>query len=268
MTFSKPPIKYTDMAQWIDKNAMSPECDDNVLYRYLYHLVNMCAHELDLFRKIDDYDQFSLYCASRLLLRLKNPDSKAESQQVKSILNYIKFIIRPWRADYEHEFHVESDKIDTIPIGSFDLGDYMSDMISYHDVSAYSYQFTCDDVADIIRVHLSKIPRKRHSPEWHNIYISCLLTLQDRILYAIDYATQHESKDTYQLVTKAFNKARMLPPILFHLDKSMSGYINVLVVELQHAIAAELSYEMGMKLSPANAIKNLIYNALTENEED
>lgn len=266
MTFVKPSIKYTDMAIWIDNNSRLPTCDENVLYRYLYHLVNMIAHQSSLFKKLDDYDQFSLYCASRLVLRIRHSDLTDESTHIKSILNYLKMIVPLWRGDYEREFHIMSDEYDIIPLGSYDLGDHMTDIISYHDVSAYA--FTCDDVVDVIQHHLSKIPKKRKSPEWTNIYISCVLTLLDRLEYSIETALSRQTGDRYEIVNKSFHDAKKRPPILFHIDESKSNYVEVLVVEIQHAIAAELSYEMGRKVSAANSMKSLIYSALTDNEDN
>lgn len=267
MTFVKPNITYTEIAIWIDNNAYLTDCNDAVLYRYIYYLVNMCAHECSLFKKLEDYDQYALYCASRLLLRIRNPAKQTPETKIKSILNYIKTIIKDWRADYELEFHIESEDFDTISVGSFDLGDHLLEELSYHDIPAYA-KFTCNDIVHVVSKHLSQIPRRKNSPEWTNIYISCMLTLNDRIQYTLSAVKTRPHADIYTAIERAFKEARYREPILFHLDKTKSNYIDVLVVEIQHAISAELSYEAGMKISSVNSIKSLIRTALTEDEED
>ena len=40
MTFYKPKeLTYTQIAQWVDSNHMSTDCDENKLCEYIYHLV-------------------------------------------------------------------------------------------------------------------------------------------------------------------------------------------------------------------------------------
>lgn len=264
MTFSKPNMKYTDMAIWIDTHAYDEECDTNTLFQYLYHLTNMCAHQLELFHRLDDYDQFSLYCASRLIQRIRRPENLTSEKRIKSILNYLKFIIQGWKADYELEFHIHSRDYNVLPIGCYELSEEMSEMLSYHDVSAYS--FTCDDVVDVVDHHLGQIPRKRKSSEWVNIYVSCMLTLADRIHFAVEAARARQTGDKCNIIDKAFQDASARPPILFHLPDSMRNYISVLVIEIQHAIAAEISYQSKMKITSVNTIKGLMYTALSEED--
>lgn len=264
MTFSKPNIKYTDMAIWIDTHAYDNDCDTNTLFQYLYHLTNMCAHQMELFYRLDDYDQFSLYCASRLIQRIQRPENQAAEKRIKSILNYLKFIIQGWKADYELEFHLHSKDYDVLPIGCYELSEEMSEMLSYHDVSAYS--FTCNDVVEVISHHLGQLPRKRKSAEWINIYVSCMLTLTDRIQFAIETARARQTGDKCDIIDKAFRDASERPPILFHLPETMSNYISVLVIEVQHAIAAEISYQSKMKITSVNTIKGLMYTALSEED--
>ena len=261
MTFSKPNMKYTEMAIWIDQNVYKPDCDDNLVYKYIYNLVYMQAHQLALFRKFEDYDEFALYCASRLLLRIRTKDD-----QIKSILNYIKSVICSWRADYEREFHIESSEYDVIHVGCFDLGDHLSDIAGYHDRSAYA--FTCNDIEDVVHKHLCRIPQRRRSAEWHNIYISCMLTLNDRLLYSMEVVKNRKYGNMFDLISDAFKASRTRDPILFHLEESMSNYVHVLVNEIIHAISNELSEELDMRISAANSMKSLIHSALSADEDD
>ena len=59
--FEKPKdLKYTDMSIWIDANAYLPNCDDNKLYEYLYHITKMLAYKARYFKTSDMYEDFCL----------------------------------------------------------------------------------------------------------------------------------------------------------------------------------------------------------------
>ena len=64
---------------------------------------------------------------------------------------------------------------------------------------------------------------------------------------------------------------KVLPPMVLsnHFETapfSMRNYISVLVIEIQHAIAAEISYQSKMKITSVNTIKGLMYTALSEED--
>lgn len=273
MTYIRPTgVTYTAMAMWIDDHVYSDTCDETLLYEYLYHLSNMLAHQSSYFDSAEDYDQFALFSASRLLLRLNNSKQfeyddygQPKMKQIKSILNYLKKVIYPYKVDFELEFKIEHKDIDIIHTGSFDLGSHLTESISLFDTLEFS--FTIEDVSKIVRSHLSKIPRKKRSSEWINIYISCMLTLIDSMTLSNVVLRKYETiTDKIELLEKLYSELKYNDPILFHLPDSMSTYIKVLVNELRHVIASEVSWKSESFISADDTLKSLICTAI--NQED
>lgn len=270
MTYPKPPgITYTDMAIWIDEHAYLNDKDDEQLYKYLYHLSLMLANQSGYYSKAEDYDQFALFSATRLYLRLNNQkqfelndDGTPKMKQIKSILNYIKKVIYPYKVDFEMGFNIENKDVDTIHVGSFDLGSHMIEEASLFD--QLSFSFSIEGISSIVKAHLKKIPYKQHSAEWVNIYISCMLSLLDSITLS-NYQLKEFKKlkfPKYENLDRLYTELRYKEPILFHVDKSMSNYIRVLVNELRHVIAAEISWKGDCYIPADVTMKNLICTSL------
>ena len=270
MTYTKPnDVTYTQMAMWIDENVYSKDTDESRLYEYLYHLSNMLAGNASYFKNAQDYDQFSLYCASRLFQRLFNPkqfevdsDGIPKMKQIKSILNYIKKVIYPYKVDFELEFKIENKDVDVVHVGSFDLGSHMVESSSLFDRIEFS--LSLDSISEIVRSHLKKIPRKKDSSEWMNIYLSCMLTLLDSVTLTRAMLTKYRNmklhKDDY--LDSAYEELRNQKPILYHLPDTMSNYIRVLVNELRHVIASELSWKTDCYIPSDASMKSLICTSL------
>ena len=250
MTYKKPDIQYTTMAMWIDNNVYQSSYDENTLYEYLYHLTNMLSHKYGYYKTALEYDSFSLYCASRFFLRLINPkqfrfDDKGNPQlpQIKSILNYMKKMLYLYKVDYEKEYNSDNISLDILSTDSFILEDYISDNSSLFDT--INYPFNIGDICSIIKQYLSKIPHKRNSCEWLNIYVSCVLTLLDSITLPNWVIRKYNTTENARLtvIEKLYKDQRDNKPILYHLPNHMASYIRVLVNELRHVISSELTYK-------------------------
>ena len=78
-----------------------------------------------------------------------------------------------------------------------------------------------------------------------NLYISCLLTLLNKITLnnedKIKYKDNFKAKlNSEELITSLLRKEDALKPILFHLDKSMENYVSVLVVRIKKLIIQDI----------------------------
>lgn len=263
------------MAAWIDENVYSTEnIDEQKLYQYLYHLINMQAHQVSLFKQIEKYEDFSLYAASRLFTRLTNKkqfeyddEGNPKVKQIKSILNYIKSTIQFLRADFEIEYN-GYDKVETIQIGSADISTYLVEEASHFD--RYGYDTGVYELCTSVSRQLSKIPTKKKSPEWMNIFISCVLTFLDSI--SVENISIDELSTLYNHnltgFRQLFEKLRNKDPILYHIDDNMKNYIKVLVQEIKHAITAELRYESDLQVSVDTMVKQLMIDALNNEDEE
>lgn len=263
MTFTKPAnITYTYMAQWVDANATSPECNEELLCQYLYHIVCTHAQQFKLCHDYEQLDDFALYCATRLFSKFRTPHKAATN--IKSITNYVKSILSAWKADYVREFCTGSPDGELADFDPLDFSDYLVDATTVYNSNMF-YTDTLK-VADVVRRYLKNIPRKRNSSEWTNIYISCLLTLEDRMKQAEKLSTAELAIKQPRLVNMMIRSLRTNKPILFHLPENKANYITTLVNELTHAIAVEISYTIGSKVSVSACLRNMVIAA--NNEED
>ncbi len=264
MTFQKPAnITYTQMCIYIDDNIYSGSYDENLVYQYLYLLTHMLAQKMKYFEHLSDCDEFSLYMASRLYMRLTN----SNKPHIKSILNYLKRTIGVQRITWEEKYRTPSNK-NGDQIFYFDTHNIANSLVDETSLYDYkSYDTILSSLESIVSTHLRKIPYKKESPEWYNIYLSVILTLIDSFtpnkeqLNSIVEVTEGR-KD--HLLNNIYRHLRNKDPILFHLDESMKPYIKVLVMEIRHAIAAEFSEEHSYYISSEDIMKNLLINEYTE----
>lgn len=256
------------MAMWIDENYSEDSCDDVKLYEYLYHLLYMIAHQHNYFKTLDQYDDYALQGASKLFLRLKDKRQFGETpilKPIKSILNYIKTISYPYKVDFEQTTYIETSQ-ETLILHSdtLSLSNYIAEESDIFD--KIDFQESLDSIDLIVKDYLKKIPYNKNTAEFKNIYISCMLTL----LNSITVAAENINKISNQLnildstLTRIYKKSRYEDPILYHLPNSMSNYIRVLVRELEHAVAKELSTATHSQISSETSIKNLIASNLEE----
>lgn len=253
MTFKRPrDIKLTEMAQWVDTNAYLEDRDNDKFVEYLYHIAYMKAERSNLFSDYTQYDDFALFCVSKFFIRYSN---KSESP-VKSVINYFKTVRDYWRAEYIREFCCGDADLNVADFNLGDFSDYLIDASSEYDTTSYS--LLCFRAADIIKKYLLKIPRKKNSSEWSNIYTSCLLTLENRIKVAADLCRNLDINKDAQQVNRIVRNLKKLPPVLYHLSESYSTYISVLVNESIHALASELTTEIHHNVSVSNCLRNLV----------
>lgn len=271
MTYTKPyNVSYTDMCIWIDNNAYDPKCDEIQLYEYLYHLVNMLAHENKYFNNVEYYDNFALYSASKLCLRLKNnkqfeynENGERKLAPIKSILNYIKTVIYPYKVDFEQEYYNHSlDDFMALCENDFDFSEYLTEECKIF--SQLDFSLSLGDITTIIKSFLKTIPIKQNSAEWTNIYLSCLLTILNSITASPEQLAEIEEEDTIVKLDKLYLYLRTRDPILYHLDPYYSNYIKTLVAEIRQLLTKELTIELHSYLPTEAAVKNLLLSSLDE----
>lgn len=269
MIYIKPPnLSYTDMAIWIDNNYYLESCDDSKLYEYLYHLLIMIAREHAYFKSNSDYDNYGIQGASKLFIRLKDPRQFCDPPKltpIKSILNYIKSISYPYKIDFESDKFIETPK-DTVLIHSDScaISNYISDESDIFD--RIEFEAALDDIPHIIHRYVNKLIVLKDKSDLKNIYISCLLTFIDMIALTEkerSYALAVPDNSSH-IIANLYKKNLYRDPILYHLPAEMSNYIKVIVRELQHVVAKELSFKTSSKISAALSIKNLLAANLEE----
>ena len=261
MIYKKPKgVKYTDMAIYIDNHIYSEDCDDDLVFQYLYHLVNMFAYKHKFFNRAEYYDDFSIYAATDLFMRLKNPkqfelkeDGTPKLKQIKSILNYIKATLYPRKVDFEQKYYSQaiSDTMDEdsgeIKNSSYLLTDVISQ--SLDKLSLVEFDCCLDNITDTARKFLTHIPYPENSKQWINIYLSCLLTFLSCVTLpnkSLERLRTYKNKFRQDSIAEFYTKEKLKPEsvILYHLNENMRGYIFVLVNEMRHVMAKDLSQSL------------------------
>lgn len=278
MTYNKPAdMSYTDIAKWVDENAYLDDVDEMLLYKYLYLLTDMLAKRYGYFTNPELYDTFALFSASRLTMRLRGNAQKIilnaegvekNNEKIKSILNYLKRVIYPYKSDFESEYVMKPvEGVEIISLGRIDIGESLSDHNDVFDM--FELHNTLQNSITIIRSYLGKLPRSKNSAEWTNIYISCLLTLIDQMTLSPSQlnSIRRVPKNRQMAIEELLKENLRRPPILYHLDEGLSDYITVLVREIRHLLAAEMHWKSGQHYTAEAAVKAVIIEAMLEEEE-
>ena len=240
MTYKKPEnITYTQMAMWIDENASKHDCNQATLYEYLYLLSYMIAKKRSYFAKAASYDEFCLHCANFYTMRLLMCN---ESNRVHYILKYIKDTIKFRKIEYQRNTYGETPT--EVTLTTIDNPVYINTLVDDSSpLDMIEFAVSLESIDTIVRNYLKKIPHKVNSPEWTNIYLSCLMTLLDNITLTKSQETDRNSMSDMSAVYRIYDDTRKSPPKLFHLDASMESYIRVLVNEIRSVISTELSWK-------------------------
>lgn len=243
MLFKKPQnLRYTDMCIYIDENVPKivspgehPEIE-NTIYNYLWLLVKALAIKKCMFKKFEDYDMYSFYAATRLFTALrKNQLNQGKVikgkliRPIKSCLNYTKALLYPMKIEYQRESFREiieeefvSTKFDAIAYQE-QLKDEARDNAEVATTfKNYVYEAVkqSDKLLDNL---LQKTPFNSTSIEYRNLKLSILLT-SNQVL---------KNK-------KKLNATNAQSVILWHLPKSMSNYVKILLKEFFMAIKQEV----------------------------
>lgn len=281
MIYYKKPsdLKYTDMAIWIDKNAYEKDCDDAILFEYLYHIMKMLAVQGKFFNTSQDYEDYAVYSATHIFMRYKDKrqfdDEKPHTlAKIKSALNYTKKLASPLRARYiaENNKNELSGMVEDFVYNS--LRNVI--LSSVDELNVSHFKLYMNDITTTIKNFLSQIPYRKNTAEWLNIYMSVLLTF----LNSITLSKKNESnlrkmenvKGTFvqEYVSKLYDEARNEPVILFHLDETFRNYVSVLANEVRHIVYADLS-EMLHTYVPSDAdlvSRTLSFVELCNKEEE
>ena len=94
------------------------------------------------------------------------------------------------------------------------------------------------------------------------------LTLHDRINSACALCNKTLAEDNPQLVNRIIRGLKLKPPVLYHISEDKAAYVSVLVNEITHAIAAELTHTLHSKVSVTDCLNNLVKAANNEEEDD
>ena len=266
MIYRKPiGVSYVDMCIYIDDNVYSDTYDENTVFEYLYHISLMLAKKGKYFSNNQDYDNFSIFSATKLFLRLIY---KRELKPVVSILNYAKKVLPLYKVDYQNS---EYSNVTINPKLADEKNYTFNNILSTQmlDFHLCDFALALGNIPKTCENFLSTIPYPKDSSMWMNIYLSVLMTLLDMITL-----TKYERKklshleDTSYLrdyhEPEMYDRKSCSSPVLYHLPSSMSNYISVLARQVKHLVAQELSDILNTRIHSDFVVNDFLSNLMWE----
>jgi hypothetical protein len=189
-----------------------------------------------MFKKFEDYDSYSFYAATRLFLALRknylNQGKVIKGKQIKPIkscLNYTKALLYPMKIEYQRETFKEiieeefvSKKFDAFAYEAQLKNEARNSFDASRQLKLY-LQDALGQKSRILDELLEKSPFGVNTPEYKSLKISILLNSINIL---------HTKK---KLVVTDQQSV-----ILWHLPKTMSSYVKILVKEFFTALKIEI----------------------------
>ena len=267
MTYYEKPsnITYTQMCIWIDENAYKEDCDEYTLFTYLYHISRMLAYKKRYFEKAAYYDDFAVLMATRIFMRFKNKKQflkEKKLDKIRSVLNYAKSILHSTKVLFEEQYYAQNYVCapDDEP---FDYSLHDSVLSYIDDLKISDFKSYLGDIVKTSKEFIYKLPHKSKS-EIDNIYTSCMLSFLNSVVLSNKNKEKlnsliEDGKLTPDYLDKLYKSERENSVILYHVDSSLKPYIQVIVNELRHLIAGDLTVILNDRCIQAESnIKNIL----------
>lgn len=248
-------LKYTDMAIYIDKHVYTDDCDDELVFKYLYFLCMMLAYKARYFDTYQKYEDFAVSAATSTYLRLKSKrqfeykdNGEVKLKPIRSILNYLKASIYGLKVNFQQETYAQYSTQNAVEnyICNTEINLHDQMVRTVDELNRSEFRIYLEDISGIIKEVLVESPYYADRKTWLNIYLSCLLTLQNsitlprKILYKIS-----ESNISPTVMTNIINRTMQIenqdPVILFHLSEDFHNYVLLMTRKVRKIIAQDLS---------------------------
>lgn len=271
-------MRYVDLANWINKNAYSVDCDDELLIKYLFVLSYMHASMRKYFQSADVYDKFALFSATRFYYRIRNPKQylidpvtdAPKMEKISNILGYMNAVIDHNRVDFiqdefyqgylspdeiQARFYDEDGEVTFSPVPIYEtIEASLSDMLRIDSAS------TLRSVPSLIQDELKKIPFLTQ-PQYNNLYISCLITLL-KYIKLMGANSRKFSSVLKRTVIPSYYKEIDINDIvvLYHLPSKCRGLVVVLCRRLKNILKKSLAEALATELPPDEIIRTIMYS--------
>ena len=179
-------VRYVDMAIYIDNHIYTDNYDEELIYQYLYFLIYMLAKKRRYFNSEKVYDDFAIWLATNLYVRLTDKrqfEENAKLEKIKSILNYIKGILFAKRVEYNLQigYQATSGKLQSKNpehVEGNALFEYYRPAIqsANNDIIQQFIFELFETIPEMFLQELKKSPYKNNPRMMSALYLSCMLT--------------------------------------------------------------------------------------------
>lgn len=291
MTFYKRDDEtVTSLAMFVDDNiarvyevGKEPQLEAEI-FRAIYLIIYMLACKQSLYKNWEQLDDFAMYGAKMVYNRMVNPkqfvpDEKGKKLDlIKSVLNYINVSMNGMK----NHFQKESFNLIIDP-ETDDRVDGQAILESIYSGIQQDYDFGRDEaisdsfelIPSIAKKVVAETPFKNNKLISKNLYLSILLTLLNNVtlpnstLNKIEKATDVDivHSTAYRVLTKSYYDS----VILWHLDKSYTGYVDMLTRKVKIRFSKNLSStssDFDLNQNVLDAIISTAFENMYNNEED
>lgn len=231
---------WTGLCKYFDENFYKEDRNDTECFRAMYLIYYMLAcRQFPKGLPYSYYDEFAYYAASTIYMRFIKKQNNGE--KIKSLLNYAKATLAFLKIMYQKESYRQvtnpNDEEELKDVQEY--RDMLRDSIQENTLSDDGfYAFMIDTFKDAPRYiinRLNKTPYKKDKVMMKRLYMSCLLTFisdctlsnkQLERIMAKKSKGQNISSDT---ISKMLSKTRDDGVILWRLDDSYKGYVELLI---------------------------------------
>lgn len=275
MGSTKPRI--VDMCIYIDSTIYTDSFDEEKTYEYLQKIFFSLASKNNYFKFKEDLIDFSLFGASRVMMRLQSPrqflpDTDAKKiNKIKSILNFIKSILYPTKVEYQRlNFQQDTSFKELDEEGEFEI----SENLRYQIQTASNSNLKVDIQWYLSTIHrtiynfLLTTPYKKDKEMIHKLYISCLLTLLNRTTLGRSFYT-HSKDKIYAEDYLNFLYSREGEDIFrWRLPKRFDSYIKVLTLNILKIISSDIKEILRDYDLSDEVVQNILMEPLSEISND
>lgn len=280
MIFEKDPkVRYVDMAIYIDHHVYSGEFDEELVYQYLYFLIYMLAKKKRYFSSEKSYDDFSIWLATKMYIRLTDPRQFEEDEKLEkitSVLNYIKGILYAKKVEFNQESNFQSTlgKFNSKYIKDFDddaLIDYYRPTVEARnkEIIQQSLIGIFETIPKMFELELRKSPYKNNKSVLNYLYLSCMLTFMDTItipnrqLEKIEHAMiKHPSVD----ISKYINNSKT-NIILYNVPEYLKDYVKLIYTRVKNRVVDDIKdciSQYSLSTTELTAVVNSNYDTYSQ----
>lgn len=267
-------IKVVDMCIYIDNNVYEKDHDVAKIFDYLQRIYCALAKKKRFFSSEEDYNNYSLYSATQIYMRLTakkqfgSDDSGKKLKPIKSVLNYIKKTLYPFKVNYQNISFTTIHNNNTVDDSCLLMKASLDDIVMqncYNDFLNVDVSCYLNNIHKSIWNILKEYPYTSDKALMNRLYMSCLLTL----LRSITISNENKEKlfvknsdefkvDCDNILESIYYEESLTAPVTWHLPTEYENLVAVIVNRIKNSICKDIRYIMSYYVPSDDIIKDIL----------